>query len=141
MNAYADPSFFVSLYLSDQHSLQAQTWASLGIPIWLTPLHVAEWVHAVEQHVFRGQISKTEAQRIHARFSSGRESGVWVEQLVPESAYERCAQLGLGYSAQIGLRTLDTLQVAVALELNANTFWTFDHRQRKLAVTVGMKVQ
>jgi predicted nucleic acid-binding protein len=108
--------------------------------VWLTPLHVAEWIHAVEQHVFRGQVSKSEAERIHARFSAGRESGLWVEEPVPESAYERCSELARRYTAQIGLRTLDTLQVAAALELNAKTFWTFDERQQKLAAAVGMKV-
>jgi predicted nucleic acid-binding protein len=35
------------------------------------------------------------------------------------------------------MRTLDTLQVAGALELKAERFWTFDGRQAKLAKAQG----
>jgi len=37
------------------------------------------------------------------------------------------------------MRTLDTLHVACARELNAEEFWTFDERQAKLANAQGMK--
>ena len=38
-------------------------------------------------------------------------------------------------------RTLDTLHVASALELKAEHFWTFDDRQAKLALAVGLKTR
>ena len=138
MNAYADTSFFVSLYLSDQHSLEAQRLASQSV-VWLTPLHIAEWTHAIEQHVFRKMISGGEAARIHNAFQTSIQSGVWFEVLVPDSAFQRCAELARRYAAKFGLRTLDTLHVAAALELNAGAFWTFDERQQKLAKACNLK--
>jgi len=138
LNAYADTSFFVSLYLPDQHSLEAQRLLSQSV-VWLTPLHIAEWTHAIEQHLFRKTISASEATRIHNVFQASLQSGVWLEVLVPESAFQRCAELARRYTAQFGLRTLDTLHVASALELNADTFWTFDERQQKLAKACNLK--
>lgn len=139
MNTYADTSFFVSLYLPDPHSLEAQRRLSSQSVVWLTPLHVAEWTHAIEQHVFRKQISAGEASRLHSAFQATMQNRVWLEVLVPESAFERCAELARQYAAKFGLRTLDTLHVASALELNADTFWTFDEHQQKLAKACGLK--
>ena len=38
----------------------------------------------------------------------------------------------------LGIRTLDSLHVACALELKAEKFWTFDERQARLAEAVGL---
>ncbi len=111
-----------------------------GLVLWLTPLHVAEWTHAVEQQIFRGAASRTEIDLTHKRFTQHRASGLWVEATLPESAWDVCAQLARRYAARLGLRTLDTLHVAAALELKAQRFWTFDDRQRKLASAVGLNV-
>ena len=104
-----------------------------GPVVWLTPFHVAEWTHAVEQQVFRRAASRTEADQSYERFQQHRESGLWVEVALPESAFEVCAQLARRHGASLGLRTLDTLHVASALELKAEHFWTFDERQKRLA--------
>jgi predicted nucleic acid-binding protein len=107
--------------------------------VWLTPFHVAEWTHAVEQQVFRHAASRREADLSHARFRQHRESGLWEEVAMPESAFDVCAELARRYGARWGLRTLDSLHVATALELKAQRFWTFDERQKKLAQAVGLK--
>ena len=107
--------------------------------VWLTPFHVAEWTHAVEQQVFRRAATRTEGDQALARFQQHRESGLWMEVGMPESAFDVCPQLARRYAAKLGLRTLDTLHVASALELKAERFWTFDDRQKKLARAVGLK--
>ena len=107
--------------------------------IWLTPLHIAEWTHAIEQQVFRGASSRRQADLVHERFERHRASGVWIEVAVPDGAFELCAKLARRYGARLGLRTLDTLHVASALELEAQQFWTFDQRQRRLARAVKLK--
>jgi len=43
-----------------------------------------------------------------------------------------------GVMATLGVRTLDSLHVACALELKAERFWTFDERQARLAEAVGL---
>ena len=107
--------------------------------VWLTALHIAEWTHAIEQHVFRGALSRQEADHYHQRFQQHRVSGLWIEVPMPDSAWDVCARLARRHAARLGPRTLDTLHVAVALELKAQRFWTFDERQRKLARAAGLK--
>jgi predicted nucleic acid-binding protein len=141
LTAYADSSFFVSLYLADQHSEEASRLLPGGPTLWLTPLHLAEWIHAVEQHVFRGKVSRSEADVVYLRFEEHRKNRIWVEAGIPENAFERCAELARRHVAQLGCRTLDTLHVAAALELKAERFWTFDERQAKLARAAGLKVR
>jgi predicted nucleic acid-binding protein len=139
LSTYADTSFFVSLYIPDVHSPEAERRMASNPAVWLTPFHVAEWTHAVEQQVFRGAASRTEADQSYARFQQHRESGLWAEITLPETVFDVCAQLARRHGAELGLRTLDTLHVASALELKAVHFWTFDERQKKLARTVGLK--
>jgi predicted nucleic acid-binding protein len=139
LRIYADTSFFVSLYLTDQHSHEAQGKLAPALALWLTPLHVAEWTHAVEQHVFRKLLSRGKAEDFHERFHQHRREGVWIEVAFPETAFNLSAQLARRHAARLGLRTLDTLHVASALELGAEQFWTFDERQKKLARATGLK--
>ena len=80
-----------------------------------------------------------EAQAVHDDLQSDRETRVWIEVPLPESAFERCIVLTKEYGPRIGMATLDTLHVASALELGADEFWTFDERQAKLARAVGLK--
>jgi len=58
---------------------------------------------------------------------------------MPENAFNLCADLGHRYRPKLGVRTLDSLHVACALELKAERFWTFDERQAKLAKAQGLK--
>jgi len=139
LSVYADTSFFVSLYLPDRHSKRAESLMASRPAVWLTPFHVAEWTHAVEQHVFRRVLARMEGDLVHKRFEQPLESGLWAVVALPETAFELCAQLARRYAARLGLRTLDTLHVASALELRAERFWTFDQRQKRLARVAGLK--
>jgi predicted nucleic acid-binding protein len=105
----------------------------------LTPLHRAEWFHAIAQHVFRGDITETKARELHSLFEHDTKTGPWRNVDLPEHALDLCADLGRRYGPKIGIRTLDTLHVACALELEADSFWTFDDRQAKLAKAEGLK--
>jgi predicted nucleic acid-binding protein len=136
---YADTSFFVSLYLPDRHTAEVERGLKSRPSLWMTPLHVAEWAHAVEQHVVRKAISRSEADRLLQRFQEHRTRNLWREVSLPDRAFEVCVQLAERHAARIGVRTLDTLHVASALELKAEYFWTFDERQAKLALAAGLK--
>jgi predicted nucleic acid-binding protein len=73
------------------------------------------------------------------QLEADKRGGLWLETELPEGAFEFCADLAQRYGSKIGMRTLDTLHVACALELKLERFWTFDERQGKLAKAVGLK--
>ncbi len=54
--------------------------------------------------------------------------------------FERTAELSQMHTPVFGTRALDVLHIAIALELHATEFWTFDERQAKLAQAVGLSV-
>jgi len=139
LSIYADSSFFVSLYVPDRHTPEARRRVASGPALWMTPLHVAEWAHAIEQHVFRKLASRSEADRSLQLFQDDRKQGLWRETAIPDRAFDVCTQLAHQYAARLGTRTLDSLHVASALELKADEFWTFDQRQAKLARAAGLR--
>jgi len=140
LSTYVDTSFLTSLYISDAHSSAARARVASAPPLWFSPLHHAEWEHVIGQHLFRGEISLSEAQRVTARLEEHRSAGRWISVPIPEQAFDVCRELARKYAPKLWMRTLDTLHVACALELKADRFWTFDERQAKLAKAQGLKV-
>jgi predicted nucleic acid-binding protein len=139
MNIYADSSFFVSIYLEDSHTTDAIRRLSRHQRLWMTPLHRAEVAHAIAQQVFQHRLSQSDADETYKNFELDRD-GVWNVTGFPEAAFQRAVSLAQAYVARLGTRSLDSLHVACALELNADQFWTFDQRQAKLAKAAGLKV-
>jgi predicted nucleic acid-binding protein len=139
LTIYADSSFFVSLYVPNQHFKKAQRLVPRHAEIWFTPLHRAEWAHALAQHLLQGRISDAQAQAFRDHLERDRQSRFWSEVALPERAFDRCIQIVQQHSRRLPMATLDTLHIACALELGAERFYTFDERQAKLAQAVGLK--
>lgn len=93
----------------------------------------------MEQHVFRGYMTASEARKVYLHFELDSGKGLWLDCPLHETAFRVAVDLARKHVAHIGTRTLDTLHVACALELKAERFWTFDERQKKLAKAVGLK--
>jgi predicted nucleic acid-binding protein len=106
--------------------------------VMLTPFHRAELTHAIFQQVFRGRMSPADAQLAYDDFEEDCALGVWIPVSLPSTAMIKCIELGRRYAGILGVRTLDSLHVAVALELKADRFWTFDERQRQIAEAEGL---
>jgi len=127
------------LYVTDHHSVESRE-RVLGVSsIPFTPLHLAEWTHAIAQHVFRRKLTPSEAHQMYLHLEADRSAGRWSEAPLPEHAFDLCADLARRHGPRLGVRTLDTLHVAIALQLKAEQFWTFDDRQAKLAKAEGLK--
>jgi predicted nucleic acid-binding protein len=139
LKVYADSSFLVSLYLTDQLSADARKRVLTVPSLFRTPLHDAEWAHAIAQHVFRGSMSPSEARRVELQWEADKRAVPWVAAEISEAAFILCADLGRRQGPKLGVRTLDSLHVACALELKVEHFWTFDERQAKLARAEGLK--
>jgi len=136
---YADTSFFVSVYITDSNSQAADQALRSGLRPCFTLLHLAEWEHAIAQQIFRGQLSFANSRSIYQDLQHDLAAGLWQRVHFPEDALARCADLGGHHGPKLGVRTLDTLHVASALELKAERFWTFDERQASLARAEGLK--
>jgi predicted nucleic acid-binding protein len=135
---YVDSSFLVSPYVQDAHSAEFVRRISAHPAIRLTPFHAAEVAHAIHLHVFYKKLSSGAAARAWSEFQEDCRAGVWVSAALPASAWAVCSGLGRRFGPTLGIRTLDSLHVACALELKADKFWTFDERQEKLAKAVGL---
>jgi predicted nucleic acid-binding protein len=138
LTIYADSSFLVPLYALDVHSPETVQRMAMRPAIYLTPLNRAELAHALNRHVFRGRITSVDADDAWSEFRKDCGLGVWVEVDLPPGTWQTSIGVARRYGPVLGVRTLDSLHVACALELQADRFWTFDERQAKLAEAVGL---
>jgi predicted nucleic acid-binding protein len=138
LNVYADSSFLVSSYVQDTHSAEAtQRLASLP-SVWITPLNRSELAHAFHRYVFRGVLSTAEANRDWSSFQRDCQMAAFILIDLPERTWDTSIGLARKFGPTLGVRTLDSLHMACALELRAERFWTFDERQARLAEAVGL---
>lgn len=138
MTVYVDSSFVAPIYVVDIHATEARRRMGSQPKVWLTPFNRAEFAHALYQQVFRERFSAVEAQRAWSNFQQDCAQGVWIPVNLPERVWETSIDLARRYGPTLGVRTLDSLHVACALELRAERFWTFDERQARLAEAVGL---
>ena len=108
--------------------------------VWLTPFQRVELIHAIQQYVFRGTITSREADLVIIALEQDSASGVWVLADQPRTTFAACERLARRHVATLGVRTLDSLHVAAAMELGADRFWTFDQRQARLAEAEGLSI-
>ena len=143
MVAYADTSFLVSLYSRDSNSGAAQKMASdLSTPLALTPFMRHESCNALRLAVFREEITPAECQLVLAAIEADIKVGALVETPVSwAEVYTEAEALSAAHTAKLGIRTSDILHVAAAIALGVREFYTFDARQKALAVKAGMKVK
>ena len=139
MIGYADTSFLVSLYLPDVHSPAAWAVMKSRPSLFLTPLHELGLVNAIQLAVFRKLISRTQAKSVLRDFEQDR-SGVFALTPMPVESYTRAEQLARRHTSTLGTGSLGILQVATALALRPDVFFTFDDRQRRLAKAERLRV-
>ena len=143
MVAYADTSFLVSLYCQDANSIPAQKAAAASMfSFAFTPLLHHESRNAMRLAVFRNAITPDECADALADMETDVKSGVLAETPVAwAEVYAEAEALSAAHTAKLGTRAIDVLHVASAAVLGAKDFFTFDTRQKALAVKAGMKVR
>lgn len=140
MKAYFDTSFLVSLYSVDANSTIAIRMIAMApTPLLISALVELELYNALELKVFRKEISAAQARISRRDFDNDAQSGVVRISALTDEVFEKARQLSLRTTAKFGTRTADLLHVAAALEVKADTFYSFDSRQRRLAQTVQLK--
>lgn len=71
---------------------------------------------------FGHKLTASEAHEMDRQFEADSAAGLWLAVNLPERAFDLCADLGRRHGPRLGLRTLDRLHVASALELKAESF-------------------
>jgi predicted nucleic acid-binding protein len=143
VKTYFDTSFLVALYVPNDHTSAAlRHRARTGRqPMIFTPLHRIELRTAVRQCAFGGLIHQAEARRVLRHIEDDLDDGTlihepldWIESLRQADAVaDRLAWTK-------PCRSLDLWHVAVALEIQAGIFVTFDKDQFALAQAEGLEV-
>jgi predicted nucleic acid-binding protein len=120
------------------HSSRVDHALALRPSVWFTPFNRAELANAIYQQAFHKRLTLAEANLAWSDFEQDCSTGIWVLVSLPSRIWETSITLAQRHGPTLGVRTLDSLHVACALELSAQKFWTFDDRQARLAEAVGL---
>ncbi len=141
MKIYTDSSFLVSLYSADTNwPAAARTMKASRGECLVTTLGELEVVNAFGLRVFRKEVTAAQAQSSLLDFEKDLRDGVLQLRELSDPIFQRARQLSRQTTAKQGTRTADLLHVAAALELGANCLYSFDQPQRRLAQSLGLKL-
>jgi len=143
MSVYADTSLLISYYINDSNSVGAQAVIhATADPFPFTGLHRLEMKNALALGVFRRILTAAQVSVAWSDVERDLRSG----RLVPHPVnwgpvYRAAAQWAAAHCPAVGCRSLDVLHVTLAKKLNMTDFFTFDARQKSLALALGMDVK
>ena len=141
---YADSSFTFSLYAVDDNTTRA-------VAVWnddrRRPLLMTAWQELELVNTLRLAQHRAGRSKLAVKHSVGNcqktiaedfKRGILrrVEAHWP-SCLRRASELSEKFSPDLGVVMLDIWHVATAIELGAESFWTFDHDQETLARKTG----
>jgi predicted nucleic acid-binding protein len=152
MRVYADTSFLAKLLTQEPGTATAVAeYRRLGRPaVFFLPLHELEVTNAIRQRAFHQRHTlhspersfiKRERDTALALLQKYISRGAFIEATQEmEAAIERARHLSEKYTERLGCRGFDLLHVALALELESESFLTCDGNQGELAHGEGLKV-
>ena len=136
MVVYADASFLFSLYAQDTNTPQAgQISGTFKAPLAFTPLQRHELRNAFRLAVFRRDMKPEQCHTLLETIEADTKTGALVETPVAwAEVYAEAEALSAAHTEKLGTRASDVLHVAAAAALGVKEFYTFDARQKALAV-------
>jgi predicted nucleic acid-binding protein len=139
---YFDTGVLLKLYLPEPRAAEAVAFvnASPSKPQ-INHLHELEIRSALRQKTGRGELTQTECDALIAQVESDLTTGVHERVSVSwPDVFATAESLSAAYGVATLCRSLDTLHVALALELGATEFCSFDLRQSRMAAAAGLTV-
>jgi hypothetical protein len=138
---YADPSALLKLYVHESASAAMNAWRRrTSGPLPVTEHGRLEIVNGICLAGSRHAISGEAMRDALASFDEDWHEGRYVlADVLWRATVRRAADISRTHTARLGVRTLDVLHVAAALELGLRTLVTFDERQMRLAAVVGLR--
>jgi len=138
---YLDSSFVFSVQVRDANTVAAVALLqSERETLALTRLCEVEFVNALSLRLSRKEISESQAQASVADLEKNLSRGIYQLLPFPDSAFARAKALALTLTPTIGVRAVDLLHVAAALELGVDALYTFDQKQHRTAKAAGLAV-
>lgn len=141
-DCYVDSSALRQLYVHETHSAAVAAWRFKNpgaLP--LTRFGRAELMNSMASAVFRRDITEAAFQGfIRVLTDDFTEGRLHLVDVSWRMVLDQAAELSVSQTPKFGTRSLDVLHVALALELKARQFVTYDERQAKLAAACGLKV-
>lgn len=139
---YAESSFLVSLIMPDGNTEEAiRLSEGLELPLAFNLLLKLEVTNAIRLRVAARELDETKAAQCEGKIADLLERGMWKNtEPVWENVFRRSIGFSRTHTSSKWTRAFDVLHVAAAVELGATEFWSFDKRQRTLALEVGLRV-
>jgi len=140
MPVYADSSLLLKLYIRESETTAAwQVVNRIQEPLVFTPLHRLEMLNGIRRCIATKKVTRAQAVRAMLLLRSHVKGGRYTLPAVPWLAvFQRAHRLSRKHARSLLVRSLDLLHVALALEIGANEFLTFDDRQRQTALAEGL---
>ncbi|MDF1569685.1 MAG: type II toxin-antitoxin system VapC family toxin [Spirochaetaceae bacterium] len=138
---YLDTSAFLKLCFLETGSQTVQDAVFVQdhpLPVW--DILKAEMLDALQLKVFRKEISGKEAGHLTELFDVRLRKGQYYSPEIDRYALMTTSRKMSRRTPETGCRTMDILHVACARNLRADTFISFDDRQRPLAEAVGLNL-
>jgi len=139
---YLDTGVLLKLYLPEPRSAEAVALVNTtaGKPP-ITHLHELEIRSALRQKTGRGELMPSECDALINQLESDLTNGVHERVTVSwPDVFHTAESLSAAHGIGTLCRSLDTLHVALAMELGASEFVTFDVRQSRMAAAAGLTV-
>ncbi len=110
-------------------------------PLLFNSMLSLEICNAIRLAVGRSDIDEVNAVESEARIWELKRAKM-LELVEPDwiRVFQRSLGFARAHTSSKRTRSFDIVQVAAAVELGARDFWSFDNRQRSLAIEVGLKV-
>jgi predicted nucleic acid-binding protein len=135
---YPDTGSLVKFYYPEPDSAVVIA-AAGGQPLLFTDFHELEIMSALQAKVFRHEATVAQVTATLQQINADRNAGRLITTPVNwPDAFARAIDFTRLYAALSGTRALDTLHVAIAVQVAATELLTTDVRQRSLAATVGL---
>ena len=142
MKIYFDTSFLISLYAQDTKA-EAATKAIGSVSTatrLVTHLTELELRNALQLRIFRKEMNAAAARAAYADWQTDLTDGIFALCSLPDGWIRRSHTIAQQATANLGIRTLDLIHVAAAVELEADALFSFDERQRRLARELKLKL-
>ena len=140
---YCDTSFLLPLYAEGDpfHAQALKIATKFREPLPYTLLLELELQNGIRRALATGTLNRQQHDAAFRRFEEDEADGILRRHLLDSTQhYAKARELSKKFTSELGLRSLDILQVAAALLLKAESLASFDDRQRRLADKAGLKL-